>query len=154
MKANEKTFVKGNVLIKIHDKNNNLKEEREIKNLVVDTGINYISERMINNDFSPMTHMAAGTDGTTQAANNTGLGNEIGRVVFDATFPQKDGADKIIYEATFGQGVATGGIQEVGIFNAGSNGIMLCRTTFNVVNKDANDTITVIWTIFLFSEED
>ena len=44
-------------------------------------------------------------------------------------------------------GDATGAVTEAGIFNAATSGTMLCRTTFDVINKGASDTMSVTWTI-------
>ena len=44
---------------------------------------------------------------------------------------------------------ATGAVTEAGIFNAASGGTMLCRTVFSVVNKGADDSLSVTWTITL-----
>lgn len=73
-------------------------------------------------------------------------------------------ANTITYACTFLPGVGTGAIVEAGIFNdstpsateadnAGSyasaitGGTMLCRTTFAVVNKGADDTMSITWTV-------
>jgi hypothetical protein len=52
-----------------------------------------------------------------------------------------------VYVASFPAGTGTGAIVEAGLFNASSGGDMLCRTTFAVVNKGANDSITITWTV-------
>ena len=46
---------------------------------------------------------------------------------------------------TFSPGEAMGAITESGVFNAAAAGTMLCRQTFVVVNKDANDTLEITW---------
>ena len=51
--------------------------------------------------------------------------------------------------SAFEAGDATGAVTEAGIFNAASGGDMLCRTVFSVVNKAADDTMSVTWTITL-----
>ena len=38
---------------------------------------------------------------------------------------------------------------EAGIFNAATSGTMLCHVIFPVVNKQADDTMSVTWTITL-----
>ena len=58
-------------------------------------------------------------------------------------------SNTIVYVARFEAGDATGAVTEAGIFNAASSGSMLCRTKFNVVNKAADDTMNVTWTITL-----
>jgi hypothetical protein len=49
--------------------------------------------------------------------------------------------------ATFPAGTGTGAITEAGILNAASAGILLCRTTFSVINKGAADTLGITWTV-------
>jgi hypothetical protein len=53
----------------------------------------------------------------------------------------------IQYIASFEAGDGTGAVTEAGIFNAATGGSMLCRTVFSVVNKAADDTMSVTWTI-------
>jgi hypothetical protein len=53
----------------------------------------------------------------------------------------------ITYAASFIAGQGTGAIIQAGIFNASSAGVMLCVTSFDVVNKQANDSIAITWTI-------
>jgi hypothetical protein len=53
----------------------------------------------------------------------------------------------VSYAATFPAGTGTGAVVEAGIFNASSAGTMLCRTTFDVVNKGADDAMSVTWTV-------
>lgn len=156
MRLKENTYVKGNVHIKVLDKNKKVKEEKEIKNLVVDTGIEYIRDRMVDVIQPVMSHMAAGSNQTLQSSENLTLGDELGRVALDLP-PEKVGIDKIVYKASFPPGEATGPLREIGIFNDDNDpnsGTMLCRTTFDVVNKGEEDTILINWTIFLFSDED
>jgi hypothetical protein len=89
--------------------------------------------------------MAVGTDNTATAAGNTALGVQLGsRVSLTSTTVT---TNQIAYVATFGVGVGTGALTEAGIFNASTSGTMLCRTVFAVINKGANDTMTITWTI-------
>lgn len=53
----------------------------------------------------------------------------------------------ITYACNFGTGQGTGALVEAAIFNAASLGNMLCKTSFEVVNKQATDTIAITWTI-------
>ena len=91
-----------------------------------------------------MSHMALGSSSTAAAVGDTTLGTELGRVALTAGTAANN---VVTYTATFGTGVATGGVQEAGIFNASSAGILLCRVVFAVVNKGANDTMAVTWTV-------
>lgn len=120
-------------------------ETFEFRNLVVDTGLNYIVSRMKDTSAGAMSHMALGSGTASPVAGDTALGSQLGsRAALSTTTVS---GNTITYTATFGAGVATGAVTEAGIFNAASAGTMLCRTVFAVVNKAANDTITVTWTV-------
>lgn len=135
---------KGEVFIEIKGPDQIIKEKIHIPNLVVQAGRDFIAERLISNTDNFMTHMAVGTDGTTQALSDTALGSEEARQAFDSATRN---ANVTTFVTTYAPGTATAGIQEAGIFNAASGGTMLCRTAFLVVNKAAADTMVVTWVI-------
>ena len=147
MNTNEHLKTSGKLRVDIFDQHGNLKERREIPNLVVNTGLGYIASRMKDATATVMSHMAVGSDNTAAAAANTALGTELGRVALDSTTITGSNNEQVVYVATFPAGTGTGAVVEAGIFNAGSAGTMLCRTTFLVVNKDVNDTMQITWTI-------
>lgn len=134
----------GTLKIVLQDESGQVKETREIPNLVVTAGKNFIASRMVGTSANIMSHMAVGSSSTAPAAGDTVLGSELGRVAL--TSGTSSGA-VATYVATFGTGVGTGAIVEAGIFNASSAGTLLCHTTFAVVNKGANDTMTITWTV-------
>jgi len=121
-------------------------------NLVVDVGKEHVTKRLEGTTEGVMSHMAIGSDSTTAAAGNTGLGAatgtaELGRVAYDSGFPDISGTNTIKYEATFPAGTGTGAVVEAGLFNASTTGQMLARTVFSTVNKGSTDVMTVTWTI-------
>lgn len=119
-------------------------EKIYIPNLVVAVGRTYIASRMIGTTSTVMTHIALGANSTAAVNGDATLGTELGRAVLTSS----TSLDNVVtYTATFGAGVATGSVQEAGIFNATSGGIMLARTTFAVVNKGVSDILAVAWTI-------
>jgi hypothetical protein len=140
----EQVKLTGQVSIRILDKDGNVKDERNIKNLVVTVGKEFIASRMVGTASNIMSHMAIGSDSTAAAVGNTGLGAELGRVAL--TSGTASGA-VATYVATFGAGVGTGAVVEAGLFNASSSGTMLCRTVFSVVNKGADDAMTITWQV-------
>ncbi|MDA7514292.1 hypothetical protein N8508_00725 [bacterium] len=143
---NDGLKLRGEVALVLRDKNGNVKEERKINNLIVDTGLNFICDRM-KDDETAMTHMALGSGSTAAAAGDTTLGSQLGsREALDSSTVTNN---QIVYVSSFEAGDATGAVTEAGIFNASSGGTMLCRTVFSVVNKAADDTLTVNWTITL-----
>lgn len=137
--------LKGDVRVVVLDQNQVVKDKREIHNLVVATGKEYIAQRMTANATPVMTHMAVGSGNVTPTTADTALDTETDRIVFDTT-PSVT-ANVITYVTTFPAGNATGTIAEAGIFNDDTAGTMLCRTNFNEVNKGASDVIVITWNI-------
>lgn len=167
----EKTKMRGSVDIKLIGPDGELKDSRYIPNLVVNVGKSYIATRMLgtstatavattNTLTSCMTHMAIGTSDTTVTATDTQLSSEVtvagdiaaySRAVMNTT---TQSANVLTYIALFNtnnpqrtNSSNTTEIREAGIFNASAGGTMLCRTTFNVVNKGNDDTLQITWTI-------
>jgi hypothetical protein len=140
---NDNLKVTGAVQIQLFNADGSIKDTREIKNLVVTSGKEFIAGRMVGTP-TEMSHMAIGADSTAAAAGNTTLGSELGRVALAS-----DGASGAVvtYVANFPAGTGTGAVVEAGIFNASSSGTMLCRTVFSVVNKGADDAMSITWTI-------
>lgn len=138
--------VTGQVSISLYDQNGNLKDGREVNNLVVTTGRGFIASRMISGGASVMSHMALGSGSTAPAAGNTALESLLGvREILDSSSSPASGI--VLYSSSFEAGDATGAVTEAGIFNAASGGTMLCRTTFDTINKSATDTLSVTWSI-------
>ena len=137
--------LRGRVGIVLKDKDGNVKETRDIDNLVVDTGLAYIASRMKDATATAMTHMALGSGSTAAAAGDTDLGSILGsREALDSTTVT---ANAIAYVSSFEAGDATGAVTEAGLFNASSGGTMLCRTVFSVVNKQQDDSMSITWTV-------
>lgn len=136
----------GDVEMLLTDEFGNVKEKREIKNLVVTVGRNFIADRMIGTASAVMSHMGIGTGTVAPAAANTSLGSPIGTRSAFSVSPTRSNAT-VSYTAIFAPGNGTGAITEAGIFNDPTAGTMLCRTVFNVVNKGAADTLTINWSV-------
>ena len=136
----------GKVSVVVTGPDGKVKEERYVDNLVVDSGLDFIAERMKDAVTTAMSHMEVGTDATAADAGDTTLGAAVGssRTALTSTTVTSNAVE---YVCTFGAGVGTGALVEAGIFNAGAAGDMLCRTTFSVVNKAAADSMTINWTV-------
>ena len=143
MFKNDNSKATGKLTVEIKNDKGVVIETREVKNLVVDDGLEYIADRMKNNS-TVMSHMAIGTGSTAAAASDTALGTEAARVALTSTTVT---ANAVAYVASFGAGTGTGAITEAGILNANSGGSLLCRTVFSVVNKGASDSMTITWTV-------
>ena len=134
---------KGELSIKLFGPDGKLKGEKIVPNLVVTTGRTFIAARMVGTPMA-MSHMAIGSGTTDPAAGDTALQTELGRV--SLTSSASAGA-VVTYVASFGAGTGTGAVTEAGILNASSGGTLLCRTEFATVNKGADDSMSITWTI-------
>ena len=144
---NDDLKLRGDVAIVLKDKDGNIKENRKIQNLVVSSGLEFICSRMAGTSAGVMSHMALGSGTTAAAAGQADLVSILGsREALDSTTAS---SNTITYVSSFEAGEGTGAVTEAGIFNASSSGTMLCRTVFAVVNKQADDTMSVTWTITL-----
>lgn len=140
----EELKMTGNLKIEVFNPDGSIKETRDIKNLVVTTGKTFIASRMVGTAANVISHMAIGTGTTAAAAGDATLETEAARV--GITSGTASGA-VATYVATFPAGTGTAAITEAGLLNAGSSGTLLCRTVFSVINKGANDAMTVTWTV-------
>lgn len=140
----ENLKLKGHVSLVLRGADGSVKQNQEIRNLVVDSGLSVLASRLVGTTDAVMSHMAVGSGNVAAAAGDTALGGELGRVALTSGLAS---GNVVSYVATFGAGVGTGAVTEAGIFNDGTAGDMLCRTVFDVVNKAADDTLTVTWTV-------
>jgi hypothetical protein len=140
---NDNLKINGDVVVEITGADGQIKDRREIKNLVVATGKTFIAGRMVGTPTA-MSHMAVGSSSTAAANGDTALGASLGRVAL--TSSSSSGA-VVTYVATFPPGTGTGAVVEAGVFNDPTAGTMLCRTVFAVVNKGADDAMSITWAI-------
>lgn len=91
-------------------------------------------------------YVGIGTGLTSETAADTALNVETSRSTGTVSYIASQ-----IYQvtATFATGSGTGAITEYGLFNSNSAGTMYARYTKSVINKGANDTLTVVAQITL-----
>ena len=148
MNTIEQLKAAGKLSIVLRDEKGAVKETREIKNLVVNTGLSHITSRLLGASSNVMSHMALGSGVTAAAAGDTALQSQISsRKALTSATQSGTNNESIVYVATYNAGENTGAITEAGIFNASTSGTMLCRTVFAVVNKAAGDTLQITWTL-------
>jgi hypothetical protein len=144
---NDTLKLRGDLQIVLKDKDGKVKESRTEKNLIVSAGLTFICDRVADASSAVMSHMAVGSGTTAAAAGQTDLVSILGsREALDSTTAS---SNTVVYVSSFEAGEGTGAVTEAGVFNASSVGTMLCRTVFAVVNKGANDTMAITWTITL-----
>ena len=130
--------------IQLYGAPNELKQEVYGKNIITEGGKSFLASFLAEATTSAKTftalYIGVGTDSTAEAASNTALGVELARQTGAAS-----NSANAIYEvtATMASGIGTGAITEYGLFDSNTAGTMFSRDTESVVNKGANDTLTV-----------
>lgn len=141
---NEKLKFTGEVTIhRYNEKTGDTLEKIVIKNLVVSAGLAWIASRMTAVPAA-MSHLAVGSGNVPAADSDTALGAEVTRIELTSATAALGVAT---YIAVYPAGVGTGALTEAGLFNAAVDGTMLARTVFPVVNKGAEDVISITWAI-------
>jgi hypothetical protein len=138
--------VTGRLRLELFDEHGQLKDVREVDNLVTSWGKIAIASVFINPPvYGVMAYMAVGTGATAPAVSDVLLVAEVGRVPLTGNSGVASGAT-IQYSATFPAGTGTGALQEAGIFPGASGGNTQNRSTFATINKLAGDTLNIVWT--------
>lgn len=139
----------GQLTIELRDEAGNIKQT-ETTNLVVNTGFAFITSRMTGTSSAVMSHMGIGSGTTAASGTQTALVTPLGsRVALSSTTRVSTNVtnDAVQFVASFPAGTGTGAVTEAGLFNAVTGGDMLARTVFPVINKGANDSMTITWKV-------
>lgn len=146
METKESLKVTGHISLRLFGPDGLLKESREVKNVVVTVGKNYLAlwlTQGTQSDFF-MRYLALGTGVTAASASDTALQTELATRVAGALTSSTNVWQN---QATFGPGVDTGAITEAGIFSASAAGTLFARQVFPVVNKGAGDSLQLTWQV-------
>jgi len=140
--------VTGHINFKLIDETGTIKEEKDINNLVVTAGKNYLAAWLAAASQAGyfMQYIALGSDDTAPQATDTQLVSEHPTRVAGTVTSSTNVWQNV---ASFGPGVNTGQIKEAGLFSIAAVGTMLARQAFSVINKAAGDTLQVTWQITL-----
>jgi len=148
MQTQESVKIKGHINIKLFDRKGNIKEFRDIDNVIVTVGKNFLASWLkdATQSTSFMQYVALGTGTNAADASDTDLQTPLGsRVAGTLT------SNTNIWQnqATFAPGAATGALTESGLFSESTGGTLFARQVFPVVNKQAGDTIVFTWQVTL-----
>jgi hypothetical protein len=142
----------GTVSFELTDEFGNVKDSGST-NLIVNTGLSYITGRILNNIITPVGYMALGTGTTAASLLDTGLEIPLGlRAALTAASQVTTNVlnDSVQYTCAFAAGVATGGITEAALYNAETEGTMIARTVFPIINKGPLDVLAIVWKITIY----
>ena len=138
--------VSGFINFKLFDENGNLKDERNIKNLITTAGKTALATWLAATSQSAtfMPYMGVGTGTNAAAAGDTTLQTELATRSAGAITSSSNVFQSI---ASFGVGVDTGAITEAGLFSASSSGTLFARQVFAAINKGSADTLQITWQV-------
>ena len=148
MNSNDGIKIKGHINIKLLDTNGNVKDIRDLDNVIVTVGKNFLASWLkdATQSTSFMQYIGLGTGTNAADASDTdlqtALGSRVAGTLTSTTNIWKN-------QATFAPGVATGAITEAGLFSESTLGTLFARQVFPVVNKQAGDTIVFTWEVTL-----
>lgn len=135
---------KGRWFISLYGPDGKLKDYKEGNNVITENGLDFMAS-FLNSAAAAastftMAYVGIGTDATGEQASNTVLGSEAARHTGTVSYVS-DAVYRVT--ATFASGTGTGAIVEYGLFSSNTAGTMLSRDTESVINKGANDELTV-----------
>jgi hypothetical protein len=146
-------ILRGHIDIVVRDAFGRVKDERHIRNLVVDAGKAGVASRINGSGGeAAFTWIAIGTGATAANAADTTLQTEIntsggqranGAVSRITTDTTNDTAQVVVTFAFTGSFAVT----EAGLLNASSAGTLLARQVFSAVNVANGDSLQVTWKI-------
>lgn len=140
--------VTGHIDLKLYDENGQLKDQREVKNLVVTVGKTYLANWLTAATQSTyfMQYVGLGMGTNPAAIGDVDLQNPLSTRVAGVLTNASNVWQNV---ANFGPGVDTGAVTEAGLFSAASSGTLFARQVFSVINKAAGDTLAITWQITL-----
>lgn len=136
--------LRGEVELVLRDKHGRIKARRKVKNLITTVGRNSIVDQLLASPtLGKPTHMEVGTSGTAAAVGDTTITGAFGR---QALTTKTRATNVLTMVGNFAAGVATGTLQEAGVWDASTAGTLWSRATFTSIVKGAADTLQVTWT--------
>lgn len=151
---NENGHMRGKVAVRLWGRDGSLKEHREFKNTLTNTGFADSAWRLIHNtNAAAFDYIAVGTDNTAASSAQTAL---IAEIVDSGLARAQDASparttttvtnDTSVLDVTYNI-TGTKAIYEYGLLNAASAGTMLARQVDAVLNVVNGETLQVTWNI-------
>jgi hypothetical protein len=135
--------LKGRLLIEVFGADGALKDSRTTENLILTAGRNMIADRLLASPtLGVPTHMGVGTSGTAPAVGDTTITGEDRNALTSKT----RNTNVVTFVGDWAAGEATATLQEAGLWDSASGGILVGRATFTSIVKGAADTLKVTWT--------
>jgi hypothetical protein len=147
-KGGEQIGVQGSVTFELRSSDGSVKASGEQKNLVMSAGKHFFVKKISDHDDVigiKVAQIGVGTGSEAPTLNDVDLENKISNVPIAFRSVENN---IMTFTTTFGPGVATGTIREVGLYNDASPVVLLCRMVLNnPFVKTDTDFLTLSWRI-------
>jgi hypothetical protein len=156
---NERLDMRGQVTLRLTDRDGNVVAERHRRNRIVRTGRQLVAQLFAGVSGGPpptqVTHMAVGTGAAAPADDQVGLATERAprKPIQETEFTDFDDGGtrrvRVSLRSVFDFGEANGPepLREAGIFTAATAGVMYNRVVFDAVTKTNAFQLTLLWEI-------
>jgi hypothetical protein len=147
---NESISLTGSVTVKLIGPDGVVKQEHTDHNLVVTVGKSYLAAWLAAPSQAGkfMSYIALGNVATGPASGDTALNSECTVGGYSRSLGTLTSLSNVwTNTATFAPGNGTDAIVEAGLFTAVTAGTMLAHQTFPVYNKQAGDTMVIVWNV-------
>ena len=148
MKLTENAGIVGHIELVSRDAAGRLLEVREIKNMVVNTGLTWIAGALSGDTADPTTmkYVGIGTGTTAAAATDTALETEAesratGTVTLETTTTADD-TFQVVGAITM---TGARAVTEAGLFSASESGTLGARRVFDVMNVPSGGSLAITW---------
>ena len=146
----ESISLTGSVTVKLIGPDGVIKQEHTDHNLVVTVGKSYLATWLAAPSQAGkfMSYIGLGTVATGPASGDTQLNAESVVAGYSRSLGTLSSLSNVwTNTATFAPGNGTDAIVETGLFTASVAGTMLAHQTFPVYNKQAGDTMVIVWNV-------
>lgn len=146
----EQIKLTGNVSMKLIGPDGQVKQQHSDHNLVVTVGKSYLAAWLAAATQATefMTFMGLGTGTSGPSSGDTTLGTEFSGGGYSRADGTLTSASNVwTNTATFAPGNGTGAVTEAGLFSASTVGTMFAHQVFAAYNKQAGDTLIVVWNV-------
>ena len=144
----EKTGLSGKFKLELVSPEGTIKAVREIPNTIMNTGLAEMSGLLLSDvGGNAFDHLALGEDNTAPNATQSSLISEAYRTGGDGTqetTAQTDDTAQLSGSFSITSSVT---LQEAGIFNSSSGGVMLARTTYSSISASNGDTVNAVYKV-------
>lgn len=145
---NEGMKLKGHIHITLKGEDGQVKEERDINNVVVTVGKTYLATWLTaatQSDYF-MSWIGLGSGVTAANASDTDLETPLD----DRLQGSLSSVSNVwTNTCTFGAGESTGTVSEAGLFSAVTSGTMFAHQVFTPIPKGASDVLDITWSVTL-----